>query len=408
MSHSKIINPLRYRTKSSTKLKPHFRNIDKTLELLEKEDDELKTKLLHTNCSTKLLQDRDNMVWEIERRLDRHEELLEDIKTKKSNIEHLKLGIKEVDTKSFQLAASAISDFQYSNNLNRAKRIKENLESRLTALKRNECTVIAENSRLNEMMDKMMNDRQMFCETWMKLDNQLAENKKFLLKKTDGLTKVFGESDYLRAEMKAINEKARRFEAMHMAEARTMVRKTVFDENTLKFMSVKRNKRLTGSEANRLSTLLTNTRESNTQMNYRKQSITKEIQELFKKINEILQVLSLVDRLDDFNIEKKKEVEYDVTKILDRLDTWLENRPYYALKNPNTWRCGRYSSASERVKPTPAIKNVTINEQPVSPIDVNSIRKERFHTNSSNKTESGHLVGISKGPASGSRISADK
>ncbi|KAG4068714.1 hypothetical protein HA402_002405 [Bradysia odoriphaga] len=363
MSHSKIINPLRYRTKSSTKLKPHFRNIDKTLELLEKEDYELKTKLLHTNCSTKLLQDRDNMVWEIERRLDRHEELLEDIKTKKSNIEHLKLGIKEVDTKSFQLAASAISDFQYSNNLNRAKRIKENLESRLTALKRNECTVIAENSRLNEMMDRMMNDRQMFCETWMKLDNQLAENKKFLLKKTDGLTKVFGESDYLRAEMKAINEKARRFEAMHLAEARTMVRKTIFDENTLKFMSVKRNKRLTGSEA--------------------------------------------IDRLDDFNIEKKKEVEYNVTKILAKLNIELEIRPY-ALKTPNTWKYKRNSLASEKVKPTPAIKNVAINEKPVSPIDVNKMRKERFHTNSSNKTESGRLVGISKEPTPDSRTLPDK
>lgn len=251
MSHNKIKNPLRYHSKSSTKLKPQFRNIDKTLDLLKKEDYELKTELLHTNCSTKMLQDRDEMVWEIERRLDRHEELLEDIKTKKSNIEHLKLGIKVVDTKSYELAASAISDFQYSNNLNRAKRIKENLESRLTALKRNECTVVAENSRLNEMMDKMMNDRHIFCETWIKLDNQLAENKKFLLKKTDKLAIVFSESDYLRAEMKAINEKARRFEAMHLAEARTMVRKTVVDENSLKFMSVKRNKRLTGSEASK-------------------------------------------------------------------------------------------------------------------------------------------------------------
>lgn len=251
MLNNKIKNPLRYNAKSSTKLRPQFRNIDKTLELLEKEDNELRIKLLHTNCSTKLLQDRDNMVWEIERRLDRHEELLEEIKTKKSNIEHLKLGIKEVDTKSFELAASAISDFQYSNNMSRAKRIKENLEMRLTALKRNECTVIAENSRLNEMVHRMMNDRQIFCETWVKLDNQLAENKKFLLKKTDRLAIVFSESDYLRAEMKAINERARRFEAMHLAEARTMVRKTVVDENSLKFMSVKRNKRLTGSEASK-------------------------------------------------------------------------------------------------------------------------------------------------------------
>lgn len=250
MSHSKIKNPLRYHT--NTKLKPQFRNIDKTLELLEKEHYELTTKLLqNTNCSSKLTQDRMKMVWEIELRLDRQDELLDEIRAKKSNIDHLKLGIKEVDSRAFELAASAISDFQYQTNLNRAKRIKENLEIRFTALRRNECAVVAENSRLNEMIDKMMTDRQLFCKAWIKLDNQLAANKKFLLAKTDKLAIVFSESDYLRAEMKAINEKARRFEAMHLAEARTMVRKTVVDENALKFMTVKRCKRLTGSEASK-------------------------------------------------------------------------------------------------------------------------------------------------------------
>lgn len=250
MSHSKIKNPLRYR-QPGTKLKPHFRNIDKTLELLEKEDYELKMKLLHTNCSTKLEQEREKMVWEIERRLDRQDEILDEIQVKKSGLEHLKLGIKEVDAKSFELAASAISDFQYNTNLNRAKRIRENLEIRLTALKKNECTVVAQNTRLNEMVEKMLTDRQLFCQTWIKLDNQLNENKKLLLAKTDKLAIVFSESDYLRAEMKAINEKARRFEAMHLAEARNMVRKNVVDENSLKFMAVKRNKRLTGSEASK-------------------------------------------------------------------------------------------------------------------------------------------------------------
>ncbi len=224
MSHCKIKNPLRYSATNATKLKPQFRNIDKTLALLEKEDNELKTKLLHTNCSAKQENDRNEIVWEIERRLDRQDELLQDIAMKKSNIEHLKLGIKEVDTKSFELAASAISDFQYSQNLNRAKRIRENLESRFTAMKRNECSVVAENTRLNEMIDKMMTDRQLFCGTWIKLDNQLAKNKKFLLTKTDKLTIVFSESDYLRAEMRAVNEKARRFEAMHLGIYKSFAR----------------------------------------------------------------------------------------------------------------------------------------------------------------------------------------
>lgn len=219
MSPSKIKNPLRYQA-PSTQLKPNFRNIDKTLDLLEKEDYELKIKLLHTNCSSKQVQERDKMVWEIEKRLDRQDEIIDEIKMKKSGIEHLKLGIKEVDTKSFELAASAISDFQYNQNLSRAKRIRENLESRFTALKKMECTVVAENTRFNGMIDKMMTDRKLFCEVWIKLDNQLAENKKFLLAKTDKLAIVFSESDYLRAEMKAVNEKARRFEAMHLGKGR--------------------------------------------------------------------------------------------------------------------------------------------------------------------------------------------
>lgn len=250
MSNNKIKNPLRY-NRPATKLKPQFRNIDKTLELLEIEDKELKTKLLYTNCSAKLAEEREKIAWEIEKRLDKQDEILEEIKLKKSGIEHLKLGIKEVDSKSFELAATAISDFQYQLNLKRAKRIKENLESRLTALSKIECSVVAANTRLNEMIEKMMIDRKLFSESWVELDNQLAENKKFLLAKTDKLAIVFSESDYLRAEMRAVNEKARRFEAMHLAEARNMVRKNVVDENALNFMAVKRNKRLTGSEASK-------------------------------------------------------------------------------------------------------------------------------------------------------------
>lgn len=117
---------------------------------------------------------------------------------------------------------------------------------------------------------------------------------------------------------------------------------------------------------------------------------------MFKKINDIFQVLSLVERLDDFNIEKKKEVEYEVTKILAKLDIELESRPYAALKTPTAWKRKRRSSASEKVKPIAAIKNVPIiNEEPSLPIDVNQLRSERFQTSSSQKTESGHLIGIS-------------
>lgn len=135
-------------------------------------------------------------------------------------------------------------------------------------------------------------------------------------------------------------------------------------------------------------------------MNYRRQSLAKELQELFKKINDIFHVLGLVDRLDDFHIEKKKEVEYEVNKMLAKLDLELESRSYAALKTPTAaWKRRRNSSASERAKPKAAIKSVMINEEPVLPVDAKRMRNERFNTASSEKTESGHLVGISGKPA---------
>lgn len=230
-----------------------------------------------------------------------------------------------------------------------------------------------------------------------------------------------------------------------------MVRKNVVDENALKFMAVKRNKRLTGSEASKLwskkkkilvsivlrarfylskicflflninllsihctdklSTLLTNTKESNAQMIIRKLSLTKEIQELFKKINAIFQVLTADDRIDDFNEDKKKEIEYDVIKSIAALEVQLnhEINAYVALKNPNTAKQLKKTDATksrEEVKPSAAIKNVKRNDEPVLPVDVNEIRKECFKIPASAKiTDSGHLVGISKAPTASQTLS---
>lgn len=137
-------------------------------------------------------------------------------------------------------------------------------------------------------------------------------------------------------------------------------------------------------------------------MNLRKLSLTKEIQGLFKKINSIFQVLTLDDRLDDFTIEKKKEIEYEITRALATLEVQLnqEINAYVALKNPNTpkhlKKTDRHTPSREKVKPTAAIKNVEKNEECVLPVDVNQIRKEQFMAaSSSKKTDSGHLVDIS-------------
>lgn len=144
-----------------------------------------------------------------------------------------------------------------------------------------------------------------------------------------------------------------------------------------------------------------NTRELNTQMNIRKLSLTKELQELFKKINAIFQVLSLDDRLDDFNIEKKKEIEYEITKSLATLEIQLNIsiNDYVALTNPNTkkqLKSTGHTLSREKVKP-PAVKDVAKrNVEIVLPIDVEEIRKERCTPSNKTKNDSRSLVGISR------------
>lgn len=146
-----------------------------------------------------------------------------------------------------------------------------------------------------------------------------------------------------------------------------------------------------------------NTRESNTQMDTRKSSLTKELQQLFKKINSIFESVNLDDRLDDFNYEKKKEIEYEITKGLATLEVQLNENmnAYVALTDPNLTKQlkkNAQTASRERVRPAAAIQPVKKNEEPVLPVDVDEMRKERFDvTPPSKKTESGHLVGISSG-----------
>lgn len=139
--------------------------------------------------------------------------------------------------------------------------------------------------------------------------------------------------------------------------------------------------------------------------------MTKEIQELFKKINAIFQVLTADDRIDDFNDEKKKEIEYDVIKTIAALDVLLndEINAYVTLKNPNTAKQLKKTDdtvSREKVKPSAAIKNVKRNDEPVLPVDVDAIRKDRFNIPApAKKTESGHLVGISSAPTASQTLS---
>lgn len=136
-------------------------------------------------------------------------------------------------------------------------------------------------------------------------------------------------------------------------------------------------------------------------MKIRKLSLTKEIQVLFKNINSIFEVLTLDDRLDDFNYNRKKEIEYEITKSLATLEVQLnvEMNAYVGLKNPNATKPAKKSdqnARSARVKP--AIQAVEKNDESVLPVDVDEIRKERFNVPAApKKTESGHLIGISAG-----------
>lgn len=155
--------------------------------------------------------------------------------------------------------------------------------------------------------------------------------------------------------------------------------------------------------ADKISTLVTNTRELNNQMKIRKLSLTKEIQELFKKINAIFQVLNLDDRLDDFNIEKKKEIEYEITKTLALLEVHLNLAlsEYAALKNPTTNKQPKSAGQTpspDKVKPS-AVKEVAKrNEESVLPVVVEDIRKERYVSPIVNKErkQSREFVGISR------------
>lgn len=135
-------------------------------------------------------------------------------------------------------------------------------------------------------------------------------------------------------------------------------------------------------------------------MSARKQSLTKEIQELLKKINAIFQVLTLDDRVDDFQFEKRKEMEYEITKALAVLEVQLNQQivAYAALKDPHAMKRlkkAERASSREKVRPVALIKSGTQNIESVVPVDVDQVRRERFNAPATKKTESGHLVGIS-------------
>lgn len=155
---------------------------------------------------------------------------------------------------------------------------------------------------------------------------------------------------------------------------------------------------------------MTNTKESNHQMNLRKLSLGKEIQELFKKINAIFQVLNLDDRLEDFDDGNKKEFEYELYKCLATLEVQLNHamNSYFRLKYPHAKYCKRWQNFDhEKVKTSAAIKPAKTNEESILPVDVDEIRNKRFPKPLSKKTESGHLVGISE-PSTATRDSSKK
>lgn len=176
---------------------------------------------------------------EVEYHVLQQEDLTEKINLAKMEISHLKDQIKRAEKETFHLTKTGLTDVAYHENMRRARKSLQVLETQVEISRKLECEMIAKNSKLRHEIDHLLYDRAVFNKIWYKLVSKLVMDKKFLLEISERAILAFNQGTEICNQLKSLQEKIQRDKKVAMRDMSENIRKLDAANKQQEFYSVK-------------------------------------------------------------------------------------------------------------------------------------------------------------------------
>ncbi|XP_062550453.1 outer dynein arm-docking complex subunit 1-like [Armigeres subalbatus] len=215
-----------------------MRCLEKKLKYLQREKNELKTKLkvAYAPCHVRRYDRQVQLV-------DSHVRVQEDLDLKmngiRTEIRHLESQMKRLDKERKELQKVSQSDYFFYNRVSKAKKRLATLEDRLYHLKKREATNVAKNHKMKSVIKDMLVARKLFHQHWRKMIDQLGYDKKFLIDMIERTILAFNQGEELCHKIDAVKSHAAREEKSQMQEMMELQRRINNDRKNHEFLRIK-------------------------------------------------------------------------------------------------------------------------------------------------------------------------
>ncbi|KAG5683354.1 hypothetical protein PVAND_012640 [Polypedilum vanderplanki] len=223
--------------------KKSARKYNKVLNILEKEKSDLQFQLDSEQKGSHARRDSDAQI-KILNLMDKKEKTAQALQKKKSSLMELEAQIQKLHKEIAMIRDNEITESIYKETICEGRKSVLKLENRLDVITKRCGSVMAENSKLRDLIDHMLQERSNFNVMWQRMINKLNYGKRHILELVEQATNAFDQREELCTKLQILKERGQNDRTSHVQEMRELQRKLDHDAKLQEFLAVKGQQRL--------------------------------------------------------------------------------------------------------------------------------------------------------------------
>jgi coiled-coil domain-containing protein 63/114 len=144
-----------------------------------------------------------------------------------------------------------ITESSYKETIGNGRKNVVKLENRLDVITKRCGSVMAENAKLREIIDHMLQERSSFNVMWQRMINKLNYGKRFIMDLVEQAANAFDQRDELCSKLQILKERGLNDKQNHVQEMRELQRMLDHDVKLQEFLAIKGQQRLNTEQQER-------------------------------------------------------------------------------------------------------------------------------------------------------------
>ncbi|KAL7030466.1 hypothetical protein ACKWTF_006668 [Chironomus riparius] len=230
--------------------KKSARKYNKVLNILDKEKSDLQYKLDSEQKGIHARRDSDAQI-KILNLMDKKEKATQALSKKKNALMELEARFQKLYKEISSVRDNEITESLYKETICESRKSVFKLENRLEVITKRSGSVMAENAKLREIIDHMLQERSNFNIMWQKMINKLNYGKRHIMELVEQATNAFDQREELCTKLQILKERGQNDRSNHVQEMRELQRKLDHDAKLQEFLAVKGQQRLNTEQEER-------------------------------------------------------------------------------------------------------------------------------------------------------------